>query len=123
MKPLTAISVAALSALPLCSQIPNAHRSFQNVQGYQQILVRGTDGTLWLDQAPFGNVPPSRFTIDANVRSFQALDSQTALVLGSDSNLSLEEGPVGNAPPCRRPIDVKVAAFQAPHRRTVRGLG
>src|SRR5258708_16593666 len=119
MKPLNALSVAALTLLPLYAQIPSAHRSFQNVQGYQQILVLGSDGHLNLEQAPFGNIPPGRLQIDANVRSFQALDNQTVLVLDSDGHLWLERAAFGNIPPGRIEIDVNVRAFQALDSQTV----
>jgi hypothetical protein len=48
-------------------------RSFQTVDAYQHIFVLGTDGNLWLEQAPFGNkVPPARVQIDGNAFTFQA---------------------------------------------------
>ena len=59
----------------------------------------GTDGNLWLEQPPFGNVPPLRTQIDGNVRAFQAFDYNDIYVLGTDGNLWLERGPFGTVPP------------------------
>src|SRR5258708_3921921 len=123
MKLLNALSVAALTLLPLYSQIPSAHRSFQNVQGYQQILVLGIDGHLSLEHAPFGNGPHRRSVIDANVRAFQALDRRTVLVLGIDGNLSLEQAPFGILPPSRLQVDANVRAFQAVNANHIFVLG
>ena len=33
----------------------------------ENVLVLGTDGKLWWEQAPFGTVPPARKLIDATV--------------------------------------------------------
>lgn len=82
--------------------------------GSNDIYVLGSDGNLWLEQAPFGQqVPPSRQHVDGNVAAFEALTSASALVLGSDGNLWLELGPWGNVPPTRSQVDGNVKAFQA----------
>ena len=79
-------------------------------------MVLGTDGKLWLEHAPFGNVPPGREQVDANVRAFQGFQSLigglTALVLGTEGNLWLEHPPFGNVPPSRQQVDGNVRAFQ-----------
>jgi hypothetical protein len=68
----------------------------------QQIFVLGSDGNLWLEEAPFGKqIPPFRVQVDGNVdlyASFQAFNAEEALVCGSDGNLWLEEAPFGAAP-------------------------
>jgi len=81
--------------------------------GTNDIYVLGSDGNLWLEQAPFGNVPPARQQVDGNVAAFEALTSASALVPGSDGNLWLELGPWGNVPPTRSQVDGNVKAFQA----------
>lgn len=73
------------------------------------VWVLGTDGKLWLEQGPFGHVPPQRQQIDGNVRAFQPLDLQHVLVLGTDGKLWLEQGPFGHVPPQRQQIDGNVA--------------
>ena len=74
----------------------------------EDILVLGSNGDLWLEQAPFGTVPPGRQQVDGNVRAFRALDGQTVLVLGFDGNLWLEHGPFGAVPPPRQQVDGNV---------------
>jgi hypothetical protein len=68
----------------------------------QQVFVLGSDGNLWLEEAPFGQqIPPFRIPVDGNVdldASFAAFDAQEALVCGSDGNLWLEEGSFGTVP-------------------------
>ena len=76
------------------------------------MIVLGTDGNLWLEYAPFGNVPLGRQQVDANVQDFQGLDNQTILVLGTDGNLALERAPFGNVPAGRQQVDGNVRAFQ-----------
>ena len=78
------------------------------------ILVLGKDLKLWLEHAPFGNVPPARDYVDQEVGAFRALDSQNVLVRGMDNNLWLEHPPwarPGRIPP-REQIDGDVLAFQ-----------
>jgi hypothetical protein len=70
--------------------------------------VLGTDGNLWLEQGPFGTVPPSRQHIDGNVAAFQPIDLNDVLVLGSNGNLWLEHGPFGVVPPSRQQVDGNV---------------
>ena len=72
----------------------------------QSAEILGTDGNLWLEQAPFGTVPPKR---DGNVMEFAASDSQNVLVLGADGKLWLERAPFGKVPPARQLVDGTVA--------------
>jgi len=104
-------------------QPPPMPRSFQTVDSYSHIFVLGTDGKLWLEQAPFGNVPPTRVQVDAAAFTFQSLDSQTVLVLGTDGNLWLEHVPFGKVPPTRGQVDSSVQAFQGLDSQTVVVLG
>lgn len=104
-------------------QPPPMPRSFQTVDGYKHIFVLGTNGNLWLEQAPFGKVPPTRQQVDGNVFTFQTLDVQTVLVLGTDGNLWLEHGPFGKIPPTREQVDGNVQAFQGLDSQTVLVLG
>ena len=90
-------------------QPPPMPRSFQTVDGYSHIFVLGTDGNLWLEQAPFGNVPPSRVQVDGNVRAFRAVNENYVFVLGQDGKLWWEQAPFGNVPPERHLIDAAVA--------------
>jgi hypothetical protein len=91
---------------------PPTHIPFQAL-GAQQSYVRGSDGNLWLEQGPFGTVPPARVQVDGTVQAFQALDSQTVVVLAIDGTLWLELAPFGNVPPRRLAIDANVQDFQA----------
>ena len=97
--------------------------TFQGLPGGQQIYVLGTDFNLWLEQAPFGKVPPARQQVDGNVETFQAFDNQTAYVLGTDGNLWLEQAPFGKIPPARQQVDGNVLSFQALDNQTVLVLG
>ena len=95
-------------------QPPPMSTSFQTVDNYATIYVRGTDGNLWLERPPFGNVPPKRDLVDQNVFTFQALDDTIVLVLRADRSLWFEYGPFGQAPispPMQ--VDGDVQAFQA----------
>jgi hypothetical protein len=87
--------------------------TFQASPGSPNIFVLGIDHNLWLEQPPFGKVPPARQQVDGNVETFQALDDQDVLVLGTDGNLWLEHGPFGKVPPARQQVDGNVLAFQA----------
>jgi kumamolisin len=98
------------------------YRTFQGLD-LQNVLVLGRDGNLWLEQAPFGTVPPSRRQVDGNVRAFQGLDAQHVLVLGTDGKLWLEQAPFGTVPPSRRQVDGNVAAFQGLDLQNVLVLG
>ena len=104
-------------------QPPPMPRSFQTVDGYQHIFVLGTNGNLWLEQPPFGSVPPARTQVDATAFTFQALDNQNVLVLGTDGKLWLEQAPFGKVPPARTQIDASVQAFQALDSQNVAVLG
>lgn len=85
-----------------------------DVLGFQPIdvnhvIVLGTDGKLWLEQAPSGHVPPSRQQIDANVMEFTATGENNVLVLGTDGRLWWEQAPWNAVPPQRQLIDGTVA--------------
>lgn len=94
-------------------QPPLMPRSFQTLDGYQNIFVLGTDGNLWLEQPPFGSPPPPRKQVDGTVFTFQALDDQTVLTLGTDGTLWLEQGPFGHVPPTRQLVATDVRGFLA----------
>jgi len=96
----------------------------------EPVFVLDGDVNLWLDRAPFGNVPPLRAQIDANVgqwgtrsdnatqTAFQGFDLEHVFVRGEDGNLWLEQPLPGVGwgavpPPERWQIDANVAAFQA----------
>ena len=104
-------------------QPPMMPRSFQTVDGYAHIFVLGADGNLWLERPPFGNAPPLRQQVDANVFTFQALDDGDVIVLGTDGNLWLEHAPFGSLPPRRQQIDGDVKGFQALNAGVVFVLG
>ena len=106
-----------------CDQPPPMPRSFQTVDAYGHIFVLGINGNLWLEQPPFGKLPPARQQVDGNVFTFQALDLQTVLVLGTDGNLWLEQGPFGKVPPPRQQVDGNVQTFQALDTQNVFVLG
>jgi hypothetical protein len=102
---------------------PMLPRSFQLLTGYQEIFVLGHDGKLWLEQAPFGTVPPARKLVDTQVITFQALDFNDVAVLGSDQNLWMEKSPFGTAPPARSHVDANVLDFQAFNTQSILVLG
>ena len=85
------------------------------------ILVLGQDDHLWLEFAPFGNVPPARSHVDANVQAFRFVDGQNVYVLGRDGNLWLQHAPF--EPLVREQVDGDVAAFQPLDTATVFVLG
>jgi len=97
------------------------------------VIVLGTDQRLWLEHAPFGNVPPSRDYIDQSVAAFQFLDNQNVLVLGTGGmvlgtggNLWLEHPPWAHGPrglPAREQIDSNVVGFQGIDAQNVLVLG
>jgi hypothetical protein len=76
-----------------------------------EAYVLGTDGNLWLENAPWGTtVPPSRQHVDGNVAAVQALSATQAYVLGTDGNLWLENAPWGTTvPPSRQHVDGNVS--------------
>ncbi|CEG58765.1 hypothetical protein [Legionella fallonii] len=105
-----------------------------------QMFVRGTDGNLWLETGPFGDVQrtiATRTQIDANVSNlysqagvnriwrtpFQAINPGEVYVLGSDDNLWLEHAPFGAVPPSRIHVDANVSTFQAVDLGTILVLG
>lgn len=82
--------------------------------GVQRAYVLGTDGNLWLEQGPWGTVPPSRQQVDGDVRAFQTIDADHVFVLGRNGNLWLETGPWGTVPPSRIEIGGgNIVSFQA----------
>jgi len=111
--------------IPAREQIDSNVVGFQGIDA-QNVLVLGGDQRLWLEYAPFGNVPPRRDYIDQSVAAFQFLDSQNVLVLGTDGNLWLMHppwGPTGRHSP-RDHIDSNVGAgFQGLDAQNVLVLG
>jgi hypothetical protein len=93
-------------------QPPPMPRSFQTADGYENIFVLGTDGKLWLEQSPFGTIPPTRTLVDETVFTFTALSNQTVVVLGTDGSLWIAYAPFGKVPPSRVRVDGNVQAFQ-----------
>jgi hypothetical protein len=80
----------------------------------QRAYVLGVDGNLWLENGPWGTVPPARQQVDGNVKAFQTIDASHVFVLGTDGKLWLETGPWGTVPPSRMQIGGgNVVAFQA----------
>ena len=94
------------------SVAPPAPRSFQATPG-GEVFVLGTNGNLWLEQAPSGTVPPTRVQVDGNVDSFQAMSDGEVFVLGTNGNLWLEHRPFGTVPPPRVQVEANVQGFQA----------
>ena len=92
---------------------PPMPTGFQTVDGYEHVFVLGTNGNLWLEQSPFGKIPPARTLVDETVFTFAALSDQTVVVLGTDGNLWIEQAPFGKAPPSRTQVDGNVQSFQA----------
>jgi hypothetical protein len=98
-------------------------KSIFQALGVEDVVVLGTDQNLWLEHAPFGNLPPTRQQIDGNVEAFDAVDANTIYVLGSNGALWLEHGPFGSVPPPRQQVDGNVAAFDAIDANTIYVLG
>jgi hypothetical protein len=96
-------------------------RAFQALGVFAFLWVLGTDGKLWLEFSPFGNVPPERVLIDSNVLAFQALDLNDVVVLRNDGTLWLEHGSSGT--PTRTQIDGNVMEFMATDTNSVLVLG
>jgi hypothetical protein len=96
-------------------------RAFQALGVFAFLWVLGTDGNLWLEFSPFGNVPPERVLIDSNVLAFQALDLNDVVVLRNDGTLWLEQGSSGT--PTRTQIDGNVMEFMATDTKNVLVLG
>ena len=116
-KPILASVAALASFVPFAgAQVPTA--TLANTVTFQalsanQMLVRGSDGKLWLEQSPWGTVPPSRVQVDASVSIFSALSASQVLVLGNNGKLWLEQAPFGTVPPKRVQVDGNVQTFQA----------
>jgi hypothetical protein len=104
-------------------QPPPMPTAFGTEDGYRNIFVLGLNGNLWLEQAPFGNLPPARKQVDGTVFTFQPLSNDTVAVLGTDGKLWLEQAPFGKVPPARTQIDGSVQAFQALDSQTMLVLG
>jgi hypothetical protein len=97
------------------------------------VLVLGKDGKLWLESAPFGNVPPSRLYVDSGIKAYKPVRTTgEVLVLKADRTLWLYENPkaldlteVGGhihiPPPVQ--IDANVADFYSYDGATVYVLG
>lgn len=94
-----------------------------------EVFVLGSDGKLWLENSPFGNISQTiakRLAVDANVQTFQVMDINTVFVLGTDGNLWLETAPFGDISQViahRQQVDANVLAFQALDTKTVFVLG
>jgi hypothetical protein len=86
--------------------------TFQALSG-TNIFVLGTDGNLWLEQGPFGVVPPPRKQVDTKVKAFEALSDNELLILDNDGALWLASGPFDTVPPQRQQVEERVTAFQA----------
>src|SRR5436190_17860024 len=94
------------------SHVDNSVKSFHFFSA-TQVVVQGNDDNLWLESAPFGQVPPSRVQIDTEVSTFQGLPGLNDVVVqGHNGNLWLEHAPFGHVPPVRELIDTAVSAFQ-----------
>jgi hypothetical protein len=91
------------------------------------VYVIGSDGALWLEQAPFGpaHIPPKRTPVDTSAMACSAVDANTIYVLGNDGNLWLEQAPFGPAhiPPKRTPIDKYAVGCSAVNANTIYVLG
>jgi hypothetical protein len=104
----------SVSPTAFSTTTPALYRNTFQALSDTEILVLGSNGNLWLEEAPFGKVPPARQQVDANVKAFQALSDTEVLVLGINGNLWLEQGPfLGTIPPTRQQVDANVKAFQA----------
>jgi hypothetical protein len=76
----------------------------------KQTPTPGQNSSLWLEQGPFGHVPPSRQLVATDVRGFRALAvPDWVWVLDNERNLWLCSSPFGST---RQQIDGNVLAFQ-----------
>jgi hypothetical protein len=86
----------------------SAFQIFGGLGGPASGFVLGSDGNLWGEFGPFGSVPPRRFLLDQNVRSFVEPNSASVFVLDGNGNVwndhitLLSQGPV---PPARELVD------------------
>jgi hypothetical protein len=94
------------SKVEIDSNVQNFQPSPSNDTKY--VYVLGTNGNLWLENSPWGTVPPARVQVDGSVFAFQPMSNTEAVVLGTDGNLWLELGPWGTVPPERIQIDANV---------------
>jgi len=108
---------------PSRQQVDANVRSFAALAVYVFVWVLGTDGNLWLEFSPFGNVPPSRVLIDSNVLAMQPLDLNDVIVLRTDGTLWLEQGSSANTFVTRTQIDGNVMEFAAADNSQVLVLG
>ena len=60
------VTAPLISVADLGVHLPQAHTREAEDERNVSITL-GTDGNLWLEQAPFGVVPPSRMQIDGSV--------------------------------------------------------
>ncbi len=87
-----------------------------NVAGFQafdtsNVAVLGFDRNLWLETGPWGQIPPSRQQIDANVNTFVSTGGPNEFaIIGSDNKLWFATAPWGQVPPQRTLIDANVQA-------------
>ena len=97
----------------MVSTVPATQSFHQIMSDTQNLFVVGTDRSLWLEQAPFGTVPPARKQIDRNVLTAQPFDTSNVFVLGEDRSLWLEMAPFGRVPPPRQQVDDNVVTSEA----------
>jgi hypothetical protein len=87
------------------------------------VYVIGSDGNLWLEQAPFGTLPPNRTPgpVDANAMACSGVDANTVFVVGSDHNFWIEHAPFGpgNIPPLRTLVYTDALGCSAVDANTV----
>lgn len=108
------------------SRVAGARRAGLDYPSFPQSpvdLPLGSDGNLWLEQTPFGHVPPSRHRVDTSVQTFQSLDEHTVFVLGNDGTLLLEQGSFGTPAATKQQIDRNVVNFQALDSQNIIVLG
>lgn len=82
------------------------------------LAILGNDGNLWFATSPWGQVPPSRQQIDANVWTFISTQGTGEFaIIGRDGLLWWAQGPWGQVPPQRTLIDATAqAAYGTPDR-------
>jgi hypothetical protein len=97
--------------------------TFQQPPATQSVFVLDVDGTLWLEDPPFGQVPPRRHQVDTNVRTFQSLGEHRVFVLGNDGTLSLDQGTFGTLAATKQQIDRNLVNFQALDSQNIIVLG
>jgi hypothetical protein len=87
---------------------PSTHPGFFGVN-LTEAYVLGSDGNLWLENAPWGRTPPPRQKVGGGLAAFSPISgTNQVLVLSTDGKLSLNTlGQSANGPQ----IDENVAAF------------